>query len=158
MPYIIDGHNLIAAIPGISLHDPEDERALLALLQPLAAREAKMIFIYFDEGQTGGGNNFRIGRIQVRFIIPPRTADQAILAHLDQIGSEAPNWVIVSSDREIQRRALRLGARILSSEDFFNQKLEQSDQPSAVEKPHQQLSDDELDAWEALFNEGKEQI
>ncbi|MDF1499915.1 MAG: NYN domain-containing protein [Anaerolineales bacterium] len=158
MPYIIDGHNLIAAMPGIELHDPDDERALLELLQPLAALETRQIFVYFDQGRTGGRNEFKFGRVRVRFAVPPRTADDAIRAHLQKISAEAPNWVIVSSDREVQQEAARVGARTLSSPAFIEEKLKQSGARPEDEKPRAPLSPHEIERWEALFRDGEEEV
>jgi predicted RNA-binding protein with PIN domain len=158
MPYIIDGHNLIAAMPGIDLDDPQDEHTLLDRLQLFASREARQIFVYFDQGQTGIQNDFKLNRIHVRWIVPPRTADDAIRAHLIKIGPEGPNWVVVSSDREVLRQAEKVGARTLTSTAFVNQKLKPSDGPFRQEKPIQPLSQDEIDAWEALFRKGDNEI
>lgn len=158
MPYIIDGHNLIAALPGIDLHDPEDERALVDQLQPLATREARKIYVYFDQGQSGSPNDFNVGRVHVRFIVPPRSADDAIQAHLQSIGMEGPNWLVVSSDREVQRQAERLGARTISSSAFIDQKLKPVDNTSYDTKPHPPLTADEIDAWEAFFHRGEDKI
>jgi len=33
MPYLIDGHNLIAQMPGFSLSDPDDEARLVLRLR-----------------------------------------------------------------------------------------------------------------------------
>ena len=39
MPFLIDGHNLIGRMPGISLDDPDDEARLVAQLRAFCARE-----------------------------------------------------------------------------------------------------------------------
>jgi hypothetical protein len=159
MPYLIDGHNLIAAIPGIDLQQTEDERALIELLQPLAHRLGRSINVYFDQGRVGEQNDKKFGRVQVRFSVPPRTADEAIRARLDSIGKEAPNWVVVTSDREILDYAELVGARHMSSESFIADFLHHDTDPSQTEKPVQPSMDEEdLDAWEALFRNGKDEI
>lgn len=158
MPYLIDGHNLIAAMPGIELDELGDERALLERLEAFARRETRMIDIYFDAGRIGGRNDFHLGRIHVHFVVAPRTADDAILSQLRSIGSEAPNWVIVSSDREICDQAERLGARTRSSADFSRELLDQGGRGQTAEKPVQPLSEDEIEEWQALFRRGAEEI
>ena len=42
MHYLIDGHNLIARVPGLSLADPDDEVKLLQLLKRWAAARRLM--------------------------------------------------------------------------------------------------------------------
>ena len=50
MPYLIDGHNLIGSLPGLSLADPEDERKLLDRLQGYARRSRRRMIVFFDQG------------------------------------------------------------------------------------------------------------
>jgi predicted RNA-binding protein with PIN domain len=158
MPYIIDGHNLIAAMPDIELDAGRDERDLLERLRPFAQREGRSLYVYFDRGYVGGRKNFRIGRIHVHFSVPPRSADDAIHSHLQSIGSEGPNWVVVSSDREIRDQAERIGARTVSSLAFSRELQAPDENRSSTEKPIQPLTDEEIDAWEALFRRGTDEI
>ena len=151
MPYIIDGHNLIAAMPDIELHDAEDELALVEHLRVLEQRERRAIYVYFDRGQIGGRNDFRVGRIHVRFCVAPRTADDAIQDHLHSIGKQGPNWVVVSSDREVAAAAARSGARSVASRAFAKQLLTPEESESPPGKPERPLSSEEIEAWEALF-------
>ncbi len=158
MPYIIDGHNLIAAMPGIDLEEARDERALLEQLQAFSQRQGRTLHVYFDRGHAGGRNQFRLGRLHVRFSVPPRSADDAIRSKLRSIGSEAPNWVIVSSDREIRDQARRAGARSMTS-TAFSQKLQPQEQVEPTdEKPSYRLTDEEIEAWEARFRQGTDEI
>jgi predicted RNA-binding protein with PIN domain len=158
MPYLIDGHNLIAALPAIDLQEAQDERALIELLQPLAHRLGRSTHVHFDQGRVGEQNKIKIGRINVYFSVPPRTADDAIRAHLDSIGKQAPNWVVVSSDQEILAYAQRVGARHTTSQAFIVEFLQQESEPLAADKPVQSsLSAEDLEAWEALFREGNQE-
>jgi predicted RNA-binding protein with PIN domain len=157
MPYIIDGHNLIGALPDIALDDAQDERALLELLQPLSQRENRSIYIYFDRGNIGGRNSYTVGRLHIHFSVPPRTADDAIVTQLRSIGREGPNWVVVTSDREILIEAENAGARTMTSREFIDELLSQNHAGQASEKPDRPLSEQDIDAWEALFNEQSEE-
>ncbi|MGD2058923.1 MAG: NYN domain-containing protein [Anaerolineales bacterium] len=158
MPYIIDGHNLIAAMPGINLADAQDERTLLDVLQPFARRVARDLYIYFDQGRLGKRNSFSAGRMHIRFSVPPRTADDDIHAHLRSIGKEGPNWVVVSSDREVLAQAERVGARHMTSEAFVNEITAESDETPSTLKPNTTLSEEQIDAWEKLFRERDDKI
>ena len=51
MHYLIDGHNLIARTPGLSLADPDDEAKLSALLRRWAAADPRRkVTVIFDAG------------------------------------------------------------------------------------------------------------
>ena len=50
MAIMIDGHNLIGKIPGLSLDDPDDEEKLLVRLRAYRARTGKRLVVYFDPG------------------------------------------------------------------------------------------------------------
>jgi hypothetical protein len=122
MPFIIDGHNLIAALPDLDLSDPEDERKLVEILQGFCSRTNRRATVYFDRGVPGGE-------------------------------PEAPNWTIVSSDREVIAAARRANASVLHS-DAFGQMISTSTNTSTQsEKPLVAMSDKDLAEWEKLFKD-----
>lgn len=151
MPYLIDGHNLIGALPGHDLRDPEDELKLIRVLRAFCASQRAQIIVYFDRGIPGGRNPPAGGGVTVRFVRPPATADSAIARHLEQVGREAPNWVVVSSDASVAQAARRAGARPLSSREFSRQLVNASAPPASPEKPEAPVAPEEIEAWEALF-------
>jgi len=150
LPYIIDGHNLIAALPDLSLQDPEDEQKLIERMHDFCSRSRQKAILFFDQGQFAG-RPFRSGAwLQIRFVRPPRTADDAIRGELDRIGREAPNWIVVTSDREIQVAARRAGAKFISSPDFVRQ-MDAGKGSRDASKPDRSLGPDELEQWMLLF-------
>jgi predicted RNA-binding protein with PIN domain len=156
VPYLIDGHNLIGAMPQISLEDPDDEQALISLLQAFCQRSRHMATVYFDRRAPGSQGMAKSGRLSVHFVQPPRTADDAITSHLDRLGGQAQNWTVVSSDHQVQQAARHAGARVMSSRAFgrllrpgSGSDPERDDaKPAGVEDP------DELARWERLFRKG----
>ncbi len=150
MPYMIDGHNLIGAHPGISLDDPEDELQLVQALQAFAGRKGRSIWVYFDGADPASPKSLRAGRVQARFVTPPRTADDAICAHLRRLKGEASNWTVVSSDREVSQIARQVGARVLSSQEFI-QRLAEAYDEQPEEKPAANLTAEELETWQRIF-------
>lgn len=153
MPFIIDGHNLIAALPDLDLSDPDDERKLVEILRGFCSRTNRRATVYFDRGVPGGEPTIKSGRVDVRFVRLPRTADDAIRAHLLKLGKEAPNWTIVSSDREVISAARRAGTAVLHS-DAFGQMISTSTNTSVQnEKPMGAMSDKDLAEWEKLFKD-----
>jgi predicted RNA-binding protein with PIN domain len=150
LPYLIDGHNLIAALPDLSLRDPEDEQALIERLHAHFQRQRHQAIVFFDQGRFAS-QAFRSGAwLRIRFVRPPRTADDAIRSELVHIGREAPNWTVISSDREVQAAAREAGARVLQSEAFARL-LDRDAHTADPLKPDRAVKPGEIDEWLALF-------
>jgi hypothetical protein len=150
MPYLIDGHNLVAQFPGIRLSDPDDEARLVEVVRGFCARSHSKATIYFDRGFPDGGSSREGGSVAVHFVRPPRTADEAIRSHLARLRGEARNWTVVSSDREVRRAARRAGARLETSRDFARRLLASTNRRGA-EKPERMPDPDEVTYWEKQF-------
>ncbi|NIS78872.1 MAG: hypothetical protein GTO14_01300 [Anaerolineales bacterium] len=153
MPYIIDGHNLIAHTPGISLSDPDDEMQLMMLLHAFCAREQKRATVYFDRRAAGQPDPAPIGGLRAHFVTPPRTADEAIRAHLVHLGPDARNWTVVSSDRQVMSAAIQVGARHIDSRVFAEKIVNLTSTPDSSEKPDPPSSPEELAAWQEIFGD-----
>jgi hypothetical protein len=151
MPYLIDGHNLVPHL-GLRLTDPDDEAKLTAALQRYFARTRRQGTLYFDRQSPGGAAGLSSRHLTVRFIAPPRTADDAIRAHLGRLRGEARNWVVVSNDRAVRQAAERAGARWISS-DAFAGEVRSARQSGASEKPDAALSAEDLAEFERLFRD-----
>lgn len=150
MPYMIDGHNLIPAI-GLRLDDPNDEAQLIALLRRFSARTGKPVTVYFDRRAHGASQPPDAGGLTIRFVSHPSTADAAIGQHLARLRSQAPNWTVVTSDREVQNQARLAGARVLSAPAFAHRMQTLGQAGSAAEKPEAQLTAAELAELEREF-------
>lgn len=118
MPYLIDGHNLIPHVRGLSLDQLDDELALIERLDAYFQGQRKQAIVYFDRAQPGGNPNLRRAFLRVHFVRPPAIADDAILRHLRKLGGDARNWVVVSSDQVVRQGAEKSGARVISSAEF----------------------------------------
>jgi hypothetical protein len=151
MPHLIDGHNLIPHT-GLRLADPDDEAKLTAMLLRYFARTGRSGTVYFDGKSPGAPAGGSSRHLTVRFVAPPRTADDAIRAHLARLGAGARNWVVVSNDQAVRRAATRAGARAVSSGDFARD-LRSAANTAADEKPEGGLTPDELDEFERLFRD-----
>ena len=153
MPFLIDGHNLIGVMPGISLADLNDEQALIQHLAQYARKTRRAIVVYFDRGSLLAPQIANIPGVKFHFVRPPRTADDALRDHIDRLGREAPNWTVVSSDREVRSAARQAGARILDSPSFAKLLTSEPKDEPENEKPEPSLSPDEIKAWEMLFQD-----
>lgn len=156
MPYIIDGHNLIGCMADIHLSDPDDEINLIRKLEIFFARNRKRGFIYFDRRAPGSKANYSIGRLRIRFVAHPRTADAAIRSKLHELKKEAKNYTVVSSDREVINFTRSKGARVLRSEVFAEQLIATPSSPSIDEKPESEISPSEVSYWENIFRGSRE--
>jgi uncharacterized protein len=154
MPYMIDGHNLIPKLTGLSLHEIDDEVQLIQLLQDYCQHQQKEVEVYFDNGPAGQPRARRYGLVTAHFVRAGVLADDAIAARLRRLAGEARNWTVVSSDHVVQASAHAAHARVLSSEVFARQ-MEQAMDDSRIDpttKKDAALSDSELDEWLDLFN------
>jgi hypothetical protein len=155
MNYIIDGHNLISKIAGLSLRMLDDEQRLIELLNRYGQHNRGKIEVYFDGAPIGMAGAHNYGRVQATFVPQSQTADDAIRVRLAKISRAAQNWVVVTSDRSVQAAAREAHAGVLSAEDFASL-LQTSLQPITGEvdrirdKP---VSKAEVDEWLAIFKE-----
>lgn len=154
MPYMIDGHNLIPKIPGLSLDAVDDETQLIERVQEFCRLRRKQAEIYFDNAPPGMSRARRFGVVTARFIREGTTADQAMRAHLQRLGRSARGWIVVSSDQEVRQAARAARAQWLSSEAFARQ-LTHSLAESGSGEPQKlegDLNAEEIDEWLELFS------
>jgi hypothetical protein len=76
-----------------------------------------------------------------------------MIEHMAGLGADAPNWTVVSSDREIQQAARRVGARLMESREFASLLVPGGPGP-APEKPNAP-SPEEVDHWLKQFGRRK---
>jgi predicted RNA-binding protein with PIN domain len=154
MPYIIDGHNLIPKL-GLRLDSMDDEIELVAILQEYCRLERKQAEVYFDGAPASHAGARKTGNITAFFVPLGKTADDAIRRRLKKLGKSAKNWIVVSSDRQVQAEARVARAEIIPSDSFARQ-LSQA-RASAPKPVHdRKLSAQEVDQWLELFDENQE--
>ena len=152
MPYIIDGHNLIPKVPGMSLRDIDDEIQLVQLLQEYCRTNRKKVEVYFDNAPPGSPGARNYGSVLARFIRQGETADQAILKKLKRLGGEARNWTVVSSDREVQVNARAARAKTLTAESFAGQLIDLMEGSSEASLQEEgDMSPQEVEDWMQIF-------
>jgi len=152
MPYLIDGHNLIPKM-GLRLDSFDDELALVKRLQEFCRLSRKTVEIYFDGAPPGQDGTHKYGTVKAHFVRLGTTADTAIKLRLKKMGASAKNWVVVSSDRQVQAEGRSARAQVVSSEDFARL-VSDTLQAGPPASDHQTgMSDSELDEWLKLFGE-----
>ena len=149
MPYLIDGHNLIPKL-GLRLDSPDDEMELVAILQEFSRLSRHAVEVYFDGAPTGQAGKRTLGVVTAHFVRLGTTADSAIKARLKQMGRTARNWVVVSSDHEVQNAARAEGATVISSNKFAGS-LKKPNPSTPTSRGENKLSPEELEDWLKLF-------
>ncbi len=157
MAYLIDGHNLIPKIPGLSLQAVDDENQLIELLQEFCRLQRKKVEVYFDNAPPGSLTTRRFGQVVAHFVHSGSTADIAIKQRLTKLGKSAPNWTVVSSDLSVQNAALARKAKVIRSEDFAVLMMKKHPAKKMItdEPRDYSLSQDDLQEWLNLFGEKK---
>lgn len=155
MPYLIDGHNLIPNIPGLSLKDIDDEMKLVQRLQRFSTQHKTKIEIFFDQAPPGQSRSQTFGSVTAIFIQQGSTADLAIKGRLASLGASAKNWTVVSSDLEVRKEAESYQARVLSSQDFASSLVrpQVDGDRKSTDKWNPSLSSAEIKYWMDRFGD-----
>jgi uncharacterized protein len=151
MPYLIDGHNVIAALRDIELEDPDDEAKLVMKLRAWSSRIRRKAIVVFDGGLPGGPSpTLSSADVSVIFAARHHTnADRIIAERLKRL-PDAPNWTVVSSDHEILDQTRMVGARTLTAQAFA-EALERP--PEADKEKPDAISSAEVEEWLRIFEE-----
>jgi predicted RNA-binding protein with PIN domain len=148
---MIDGHNLIGQLPDISLEDPNDEALLIQKLKGFVAKTGRRCLVVFDHGLPGGLSRMSSQGVQVVFASQRSTADRVMMERIKKI-PDPREWVIVSSDRDVQETARLRRMPTMTSAEFAAlmqsppRKVEDVGEASDV-----RLSKAEVDEWLKLF-------
>jgi len=154
MPYIIDGHNLIPHIDGISLSDLDDENSLITVLQKFSSQRRSRVEVFFDQAPATKSGIQNFGLVKAHYVKSNSTADNAIKDRLSRLGKSAKNWTVVSSDREVLAEARSWQTKVLRASEFAKM-LHVDPQPniSVDEKNDQpEVSEDEVEYWLDQFD------
>lgn len=151
MNYLIDGHNLIAKMPDLSLADPDDEAQLVRRLQMwAAARRKRRVMVIFDKGVVAGKSaQLSNNQVQVYFAPASQTADSLLVRHIARVQNPAEH-TLISSDRAVMAAAEARGMRAIFAEVFAAQ-MEEERQPPPPAPTEPALSDAEIAEWLDLF-------
>lgn len=155
MQYLIDGHNLIPKVPGLSLSDPDDEEQLVNRLSGWARISRQKVTVFFDRAPQGMAGTRHGSSVIAIFVPDGKTADTAIMEALAKLKGAARNVAVVSSDRMVQAAARAVHAKVVKSEDFADGLFDLETAPEAtLEKPA--LTSNEIAEWERIFSSKKD--
>ncbi len=159
MHLLIDGHNLIAQIPGISLADADDEAKLVMLLRGYAARKrGRTVLVVFDHGVYGHPQHLNGYSVTCHFAKSPQDADTQLIRRLRALARPS-EWVLVSSDRAVTSVAQECRVRVIGAREFAALLLEPSARQNDrhEEKPDRRLSEAEIAEWLQIFGQPLEE-
>ena len=154
MVILIDGHNLIPQVPGMSLADPDDEGQLIQVLQEYCRRWGRTLEVYFDRAPVGQAGVRRLGQVRAIFVREGVTADEAIMARLQALGRKARNAQVISSDRQVQQAARAAHAQVVSSNEFSADLRILMAEETSLDPRNRLLTDEEISEWETFFKRG----
>jgi len=153
--YIVDGYNLLHAIPSLKQlldHDAAQAREQLAyLIARLTLRRKFRCTIVFDGARPIDTPASTHSPVHVVFS-SPLSADAKIKSMIDQSKNRSL-LVIVSSDREILGYARVCACTTHTSRYFTNMLFEEPNQ--GEEKDATVLSRGQIDEWLKIFGEGR---
>ncbi|MCS7324014.1 MAG: NYN domain-containing protein [Anaerolineae bacterium] len=156
MPLLVDGHNLIGRMPGLSLEAPDDEARLVAMLRAYVARTGRHVIVVFDPSPNAppsiwGETRHQQGKLEVIFAAAGRKADDVLREHVAH-ARDKQGLILVTSDAAVAHFARQCGLRQVRPSEWFVGELRRvlgASPSSAV----QSLSAQEVEAWLAIFPE-----
>lgn len=150
---IIDGHNLIPKIRGLSLNMLDDEMELIHILSEYARLSRKKLDVYFDNAPIDKSGTRKFGLVTAHFVRAGTTADQAIINRISKMKHSAQNIKVISSDQEVQHYVKIYRGNIVSSEEFAKE-IERilSTSPSGGKPDPERLSEAEIEQWMRIFS------
>jgi uncharacterized protein len=152
MIYIVDGHNLIPKLPGLSLEAVDDELRLIERLQVFCRIQRASIQVFFDRAPAGFSGARSFGSVRAHFVPVGTIADDAIARHLQRLGKNARTQTLVSSDRRVMAEGRSVGAQVISSEAFASLILvAEAKAAETTRTEDKRLSAGEVDEWLELF-------
>lgn len=156
MLYLIDGHNLIPHIRGLSLSDPEDETKLLELLNRFQRMKRANITVFFDRAPIGQHGVSRYGSVRAVFVPMGKTADTAIMEALTRNKTAAKSITLVSSDRQVQAAGRERHATVISSSQFARELETTMAEASSMSAENTPESAPTTEEWLEIFSKPRD--
>jgi predicted RNA-binding protein with PIN domain len=155
---LIDGHNLVPKIKGLSLSMEDDEMALIQVLSEYTRLTRKKLEVYFDNAPINKAGTRKYGSITAHFVRERSTADEAIIQRIRKMGRKARNVKVISSDQHILRQVQACQAETLTS-DLFAKEIEKvlASSPGGGKPDPQKMSEMEIENWLNLFKNNNSQ-
>jgi predicted RNA-binding protein with PIN domain len=139
----------------LSLADPNDEQKLIIMLSKYAARKHARIVVVFDSGNPGGrSKELSGGDVTAIFAGSHTIADRILMERIREL-KKPGDWVVVSSDREVQQAAQQRKMTVWGSGEFAR-RMGTTGPQLEIEPPEPKdsgLTKSEVDEWLRLFRQ-----
>lgn len=151
----MDGYNLLFALkrPNRATLE-EDRRELIRALERYCRITNQRARVYFDKG---GPRTSKGGRVEVVYVAEDATADERIVAALDETSDRTAHRV-VSSDRAIRKAAGRRGVTSWSVMQFWREvqaRFAEEDREAPTGGKSEGITAGEAEAWLRTFGFGE---
>ena len=135
MTLLIDGHNLIGAMPGIDLTDPDDEWQLVQRLRPYAAVKRQALTVVFDSG-LGPPPSWQLSneKVTVRFA-PSGVEADAIILRLVRASAQPGKITVITNDQGLAGQVRAAGGQVRSATQFAAQLTPAKPKPAPSPEP-----------------------
>ncbi|NJN65835.1 MAG: hypothetical protein HC884_03525 [Chloroflexaceae bacterium] len=153
MPLLVDGHNLIGQMPGLSLALPDDEAQLVMLLRRyVAQKRGRRVVVVFDRGVYGHPYDLNGYGVECSFAKSPRDADDELIRRIRSIKRQSA-WQVVTSDRAVAGEARAHKVRVIPSHEFARQLIKPRNPVVRREAKYGEhpLKSHEIEEWLRLF-------
>ncbi len=152
MHILVDGHNLIGQVPGMSLADPDDEAKLVMLLRRYTtAKRGRRALVIFDRGVYGHPLKLDGYGVTCQFARSPQDADAQLIKTIATL--KRGEWSVVSSDRRVADAARARGLRTFDGRTFAAMILPPGRKAKAPdEKPEVPLSAAQIAEWRQILD------
>lgn len=149
---LIDGHNLIPKIRGLSLSDENDEEKLIQILSDYCRIKRKTVEVYFDCAPPEYAGMRSYGNVKAHFVRKGITADDMIIHRIRNMGKKASHVKVVSSDQRIQREVHSYSAETISTDEFVKE-IEKAfmNTPGGGKPDPSKISASEVETWLNIF-------
>jgi predicted RNA-binding protein with PIN domain len=153
MPYLIDGHNLIARLDDITLDDPQDEMKLVNQLRSFAARTQKRCVVVFDRGLPGGKSPMSTSTVEVVFASATQSNADDVLMKRIQKTQDPRGWTIVTSDERVLAWGISRQMRGMRAHEFAKILKVPANKPDLGEWAHVYVKPEEVAEFLLIFSQ-----
>jgi predicted RNA-binding protein with PIN domain len=154
--FVIDGHNLIPKVPGITLQDDEDENRLIEMVNEFCRLSRSQVELFFDGAPPLHPPAKKSGLVHPHFVRQGYAADDAIIEFVHKNQNPENIFTVVSSDQRVISAVKHGGAEVMTSESFAAEMQRVFSNPQAVQElRNKKLSEREVDAWLEEFQKNQ---
>ena len=150
MPYLVDGNNLIGAIPIIDIRDSSAREKLSHLLSQYQKKKGNSIVVVYDGPPPAGSpSELHLGRLRIVYAGPASDAD-SVIKNMIRDARSPDQWTVVSSDKQVYSYCRWAGAKAMRVMPFYED-IKRMLESSGESLGKQTMRADDVDDWMAYF-------